>query len=655
MSGVFVGREPELATLGSALAEAAGGQPCFALVAGPEGIGKTALVRRLLTHIKGVGVLSVSGEETEAALAYGVADQLVRASGLARSCLPNVLGEVAGSGADPFGVGAGLLELFGLAQEAAPLVVVVDDAHWADPPSLQALTFALRRLQADRILTLVCVGDEGHHLPEGLTRLAGDEQGVEMHLGGLEARQLQDLATALGAGRLSTAAAVRLREQTGGNPLYVRALLEEGTAFETLQETGVPLPAPRAFALAVLARLGRCSPAARELVAAAAVMGLHCPLTIASSVAGLDDPLTSLEEAVTARLLEAPAGLSAPVSFHPLVRAAIYHDLGPARRAGLHRQAALLVGDEATRLRHLVRATPAPDPALSAQVAAFARGEAAAGSWAAAATHVRWAVQLAPADEKDQLVVEAAEAAIFAGDIAGAGEFITQVQTQRESGWRSYLLGLVAFMSGQLDDAEHLLLAAWTPELPQVDPNLAARVSGQLGALCVQQARGAEAAEWARRLLDLMGPGMVVPASPWLNLAVGLVHVGRWEQAWDALAWLGDPAPTGAAEQLGAVVARGLLRCWSDDLTGARADVSAVEAARGLVPFQLRLVALHVLAEAEYRAGDWDDAITRAELGVSIAEDAGQVWLQMAGHSVAVEPLDGRGEWTRAEAHAQAA
>ena len=142
----------------------------------------------------------------------------------------------------------------------------------------------------------------------------------------------------------------------------------------------------------MLARLAACPPDAERLVVAAAVLGNRCPLDLASRLAEIDDPLTALEQAIAAHLLqEQPTATERLVIFpHPLVRAAVYHDLGPARRAGLHARAAQLVEGEADALRHRVAAASGPDPRLAAELTTLAGRQAIAGAWTAAADDPSW-------------------------------------------------------------------------------------------------------------------------------------------------------------------------------------------------------------------------------------------------------------------------
>ncbi|WP_248963580.1 ATP-binding protein [Sphaerisporangium perillae] len=176
----FVGRAAELARLDAELDEVRAGSPRIVLVDGQPGIGKTALVRHFLGRSPGLTALWASGEQNESRLSYGTVDQLYRTDAVP---------------ADPLEVGAGLLEMLGDLQDRGELVVVVDDAHWADIASLHAITFALRRLRADRIMAIVIVRDPAdHHLPEGLRRMLAAESTLRISLAGLDVEEVQGLS-----------------------------------------------------------------------------------------------------------------------------------------------------------------------------------------------------------------------------------------------------------------------------------------------------------------------------------------------------------------------------------------------------------------------------------------------------------------------------
>ncbi|MFD9908867.1 AAA family ATPase, partial [Streptomyces sp. NPDC059063] len=428
----FCGRGPELAALRQDFTDASAGTPRLVLLEGPGGIGKTALVRRFLDSLPDPCVLHASGEENESALPCGVLAQLVGQSPLP---VPETLAGLVRvpqslhANLPPLAAGFGLLDLLSEVQSKGPVVLVVDDAHWSDPESLNALTLALRRLRHDRVLAIVAVRDPHvPELPDGLRRLLTDPRTRRLALDGLSPDELAALSDRLGVARLPHSASLRLHGHTHGNPLHARALLDQVPP-DVLLDVTTPLPAPRSYAMLVLAGLAGCGAQTQRLVQAVSVLGLSCRPHAAARLARVAQPLPALERAVKAGLLrESPAGSSAPViAFpHPLVHAAVYQDIGPAQRAALHTRAAALVDDEYSKLRHRVLAATGPDEELAAALAECARREAATGQWAVAGTHLRHASRVATSSlERDRLAVEAVEALLLDGRVQEAAELAT--------------------------------------------------------------------------------------------------------------------------------------------------------------------------------------------------------------------------------------
>jgi len=633
--------------------QARAGQPRLVLIEGPAGIGKTTLVRRFLAETDEQCVLRASGEEAEAGLPFGVLAQLLAAAPTTPAGLAGA--EVADGGpVDPLAAGAVLLDRLGALQESDPVVVVVDDLHWADQASLRALTFALRRLRVDRMLTLVLTRDVAEaRLPDGLRRLLADDDTLQLRLGGLEVEELRALSGQLGHRPLSVRAAARLRTHTDGSPLHARALLEQIPA-EVLDDPQVPLPAPRSFALLVLARLAACAAEVQELVAAASVLGARCRLHQAAALAKLDDPLPALEQAIAAGLLaEQPGGPG--VGFpHPLVHAAIYQQLGPARRAELHTRAASVADEEPARLRHRVCAASGPDPALAADLARAGRRDTTAGAWASAAGHLATAARLAPSrTDHEQLTLEAIECQVLTGDIADPARLTSRLRDFRETGWRSYILARLAFAAGRLNQAEALLGDAWQRCDPATDPALGARIAGQFAGVCTLQLRGQDAAGWAELALRL-APEQTATDTIHDIVLVGRGLSGHADAALAAAATLPDPAVASVAE-LDTLFGRGLVRTWTDDLAGARQDLAGVLTAAHDRSVVFRVLAATMLGQAEYRLGCWDDAIVHCDLAVSIAADADQPGYGPLGHAITCLVRAARGQWDPAAAHAEAA
>ncbi|HMK98174.1 MAG TPA: AAA family ATPase [Acidimicrobiales bacterium] len=659
---VFVGRQRELALLSDLAVKARADQPQVVLIEGEAGMGKSSLIAKVASALSGAVVLRASGEQSEYNFGYGVIGQIASAARSLGVATPALLGSQLSDSLDPLAVGAELLSLFdALGSQGQVVLLLVDDLHWSDPLSARALLFGLRRLGADRVLAAVTSrpGELAHHGESWYRFFAGDQRATRIQLGPMTLVELVKLSREMGAGELSRRAAVALLEHTGGNPLYCVAVLQELGA-ERLDQAHGPPRVPRDLASLVLVRVARLGPPARELVTAAAVLGQRCPLALAVQLAGLDDPVDALDQAVNASLLaEGPGELGTDISFvHPLVWSAVYHDLGPARRRQLHKRAAGLLKGERS-LAHRVAAATGPDEALAADLEAMARDAAARAKTTLAASLFAQAANMSPdPGARERCLLDALEAYLAGGDVVEAESLAPLVERAAPSARRGALLANLDLFAGRLARAEERLAEVW--QAHDQDP-------GPLsGAVCEQvtvslifggmQGRVGQSILWGRRAVAASPGEHAVHKRALGLLSLALVSGYQAKEALSLPDYL--PAPVGnvTAEDLDALILRGIARLWAGYPELAYPDLAhAAARLRGGSSARYAGLCLTYLAGAEYLLGAWDDALAHAELSVALVRDAGYaMWSAIAHHYAALVPA-GRGDFAAAARHIEAA
>jgi hypothetical protein len=226
------GREALVRQLAHFTGRALRGERQVLVVVGGAGTGKTELVRDALALAPAMEVRRASGDPDETGLAFGVVDQLGL---LDPACGPAV-------GPEPAAVGEALVAVLG-ATGAPPRVLVLEDAHWMDRPSLLALAYALRRLES-RPLVALCTTRDPVALPAGLRRLAEDGRGWTVQTLPLSVEEARAAVRRWGAGPVSDPVLERLVLHTGGNPRHLRLLLEEHRVADLLDPRELPLNAP---------------------------------------------------------------------------------------------------------------------------------------------------------------------------------------------------------------------------------------------------------------------------------------------------------------------------------------------------------------------------------------------------------------------------
>ena len=342
----IVGRIDERARIDALLDGAATGSSGAVVVAGPPGIGKSALLDYAVEQAAPFRILRVAGVESETAFGYAGVHQLVgpildHAGALAdpqRDALDAALGRIEHPRFDPFVVVLAVLSLLGAAARAQPVLAVVDDAQWLDDESATVIAFVARRLQAESVAVLVAIRDTSDR-PIEFERLP------RLNVDGVSATDARALVTSAAGGVLDDAVADHIVAASAGNPL---ALLELPKALTAEQLRGaVPLPDPLPIgphlSNVFTARLRALSGAAKTALLLAAVEQMGDPSLFrraASTLAGL-----AWDEAATEAEASGLVKFEPLVSFrHPLVRSAVYYASSPAQRRRVHAALATVLG-----------------------------------------------------------------------------------------------------------------------------------------------------------------------------------------------------------------------------------------------------------------------------------------------------------------------
>jgi DNA-binding CsgD family transcriptional regulator len=633
----FVGRHGELALISSCVSAASEGRAQVIWVEGEAGAGKTALVRHLIGHLPAdFSVLRAQGDELAVDVSLAVASQL---------------GPIVSDG--PFAAGLELLELFAARQDAGPLAAVVEDLHWADTPSRQALLTVARRLGEDRVVIVVTTRP-GAASDDGWDRFSLDTDHCRrITLGALTVSEVAELGRRNGVS-MTSRDAERLHAHTNGHPLYVRTLFSE-LAPEQLAGGDGSLPAPRSLASTTLARLSELPPEARVLAAALAVVNQRTPLAVAGRIAGLPQPTRALEALLTTGFVTwSPGEMQVPVEFsHPLYRTAVYDDLSPTRRQQLHRAAAEIL-DPGAALSHRVVASDSVDDDLADEIDAAARREVASGALALAARYLLWASPLSSGrDRAEHRLLEAVRLLLADGQTARASVLGDQVEACREGPLRSLVLGTLAWEAGDAATAEQWLLRVGTlADHDGSDDDVAAAALARLGILCCFQVRGQDAIEAGSGALALGPTDPEVERDAWIALASGEAMLRGADAGLVRLAERLPASEAVRAADVDLLVTRGTLGFYAGLTMAAIADLRvAVRLARtASTAAFLPRAHLH-LTQLLFRSGDWDEALVHAHVALVLVTDERRVWMEAQVHAALGRLLASRGEWDASTQH----
>jgi len=626
--GTLVGRDAELAQLRSLLEDAAAGRAVTGLVSGDAGIGKSRLVAEAMQIAERDGFTVLCGQCAEIgdsvpylpfADAFRTAPPHIEKAIKARPVLSRLLPDGDGQTREADWAGLTRQQMFGavlslLSELAAvsPVLLVIEDLHWADATTRHLVTFLARMLHRERIAIIGTYRIDDLHRRHPLRGVIAELLRLPMvalvELGPLSGAALAEILSNVpnAPSPLSAAALNSLVERAEGNAYYAEELVTASSWTEGTLPTGL--------AALLLSRVERVSDAAQQVLRAAAVAGGGAADELVRAASGLsgDAYEEAVREAAGHQLL-APDGPDGYRFRHALLREAVYGDLMPGERTRLHARLASLLADVPGAAAELAYHSMASHDIPGAFAASLRAGTEAEGLGAPAEAHRHYDLAL-----ELWVRVEAAER------IAG--------MTRGKLGLKS---ALAAAASGDVPRAVHLLrrIRDWVSGEAGLaeSAELRCRVGERLAYHLLQS----ENTRWYAEALGVAEatvretqdePPTWYRARAMATYAIALMSVRRDDDArdWASRARTAAREAGSASVEADALATTGQLALRA----GSSAEAiglftAAVEQAGAAGAVGVRLRAVYQLAQERLVRGELDEAASVAHRGVEWAEAEG--------------------------------
>jgi DNA-binding NarL/FixJ family response regulator len=362
----MVGRDGELGRLLTLLDDAEAGRSVVALVSGDAGVGKTRLISEVTRLAAGRGFTVLSGQCAElgdsvpylpladalrgAAQSTGVRDALSSRPALGRLLPEGGEGPIADS--DRSGLArqqmfGGVLGLLAELAAAAPVLLVLEDLHWADASTRDLVTFLSRMLHRERVALIGSYRTDDLHRRHPLRPVVAEllrlPSVIAVELAPLDPSALAEHLTAAAPGRIDATELNDIVTRAEGNAYYAEELLAASVSSDRAEHSILPA----GLAALLLSRVEQLSDATQQVLRAAAVAGRKADDELVRAASGLAaaEYEGAVREAVTHQLL-VPHGTEGYVFRHALLREAVYADLLPGERTRLHATMCSLLADE---------------------------------------------------------------------------------------------------------------------------------------------------------------------------------------------------------------------------------------------------------------------------------------------------------------------
>ncbi|MGW5266020.1 BTAD domain-containing putative transcriptional regulator [Microbispora sp. NPDC004025] len=614
----FVGRDAELAALAAAAPRAQGGRFTVAVISGDPGAGKTTLVRRLFERLEREGWIGATGgcpDSTATPPGWAWVEVLRalvarRGAGEYAALLAPLLDDAAPDTADDEASGGFRLHravggyLSAVAREA-PLLILVEDLHWADDQTLALLRALPSLLAASRVLVVVTcrdgeLNDQQQDVLAALARL----DPVRVGLGGLDDAAVAELVRATCVREVDDEVVTTIVERAGGNPFFVK---ETARLFEAEADIS---EVPSGVRDVLRRRIARLPERAQQVLLQAAVIGRDVDVDVLVDVSGDEDAVVDAVEAALLAGLVTEPGPGLLRFDHDLVRDTLYSDASRLRRSRLHAAVASVIEQRSPN-----------------DVAALAHHYDAAGTVETAAKAVRYAGLAAEQAERRFAHREAAtlwQQAIAAFDRAHTNRAHTGRASADRGPVRDRLelqLRLIRALAlcGDMTAARAHRGEAMSVALPLGDLELTARVAAALAVPHKGIARDFTRTAW--EIVDVTEKA--------------LVELPEGEQSLRA-----SLLATLALELEGSATERGY-----------QASLEAEELARASGDPALLAMALSGRLRQSYTLTQVDEREIIGRELLRVGTESGQIAVQTLAHLVLLECSAARGDFAEADEH----
>jgi DNA-binding CsgD family transcriptional regulator len=637
----IVGRAPELEALNTFVDSLERG-PAMSVLEGEPGLGKTTLWREGLraAERRSFQVLECRPVQAEAQLAFtALSDLLTDVPEVVLDELPvpqRRAIEVALLRAEPEdeehfprAVALGFLGVLVALARSGPLVVGIDDVHWLDQASQRVLAFAVRRVREERIGLLLAHRTGTDSVFPGDAEHVGRMAVTRLRLSTLDADELERLLRRHLGGQLDRRSIARLHHSSGGNPLFALQLGRAMLQGDVVDEDGLGLLIPATLQRVVADQLLALTPAALDVVQAAAAVARPTTALIESVVA-TDRAREGLAAAGVAGVLSVDRGR---VGFtHPLLATAAYSQMSAFDRRRLHARLAEVVDDVEERGRHLAAAAERPGTEVATALDAAALRARARYAPDTAAELWEAAARFTPADQGPMVWErrrQAADCLFEAGEVVRARVVLENIASSASPGpTRSRSMVRLAWVVAHIEGFEAGAVA-FERALDELGDDVTAEVEVEEGlAWCLHSSSGLAAAEpHARRALSLAeasgDPQLIAGALTNLDFLGSLAGRGLAVEA------VGQVAHTADAPGREILVRpdwmHGLLLEFDDRLVEARERFATLrrDAADRGDEQSLPFILFH-LARTQLLSGQWTQALRTARECSEAARSSGQ-------------------------------